>query len=68
MKSVIIKKDGYVYEVVGSKKGFETWYNAGKDPDDSRWKPKAKPIEKPKKAEKKPEIAENVEDEKEPVE
>ena len=59
MKSVIIKKDGYVYEKVGSKKGFETWFNVGKDPDDPRWKPKAKPVEKPKKSEKKP-------DEKEP--
>ena len=68
MRSRIEKRDGYVYEVVGSKKGFETWFNAGKDPDDPRWQPKAKPVEKPKK-EKKSETVENVvENEKEPVE
>ena len=65
MKSKILKKDGFVYEVVGSKKGFETFYFLGKDPEAEQWKPKAKPVEKPKKAEKKPEIVEN---EKEPVE
>ena len=32
----IIKKDGYVYEVKGNK-GFETFYNLGKDPDDPKW-------------------------------
>ena len=32
----IIKKDGYVYLVKGDK-GFETYYNLGKDPDDPRW-------------------------------
>lgn len=72
MKSKILKKNGYVYEVVGSKKGFETWFNAGKDPDDPRWKPKAKPVdevvEQPKPKKKKVEIVENVEEEKEPVE
>lgn len=33
----IIKKDGFVYLVQGDKKGFETFYNMGKDPDDPRW-------------------------------
>lgn len=67
MRSRIEKRDGFVYEKVGSKKGFETYYFLGKDPDDPRWQPKAKPVEKPKKAEKK--IVENVvENEKEPVE
>ena len=32
----IIKRDGFVYEVVGDK-GFETFYNLGKDIDDPRW-------------------------------
>ena len=66
MKSRIEKRDGYVYEVVGSKKGFETWFNVGKDPDDPRWQPKAEEIEvSPKKKTKKTvvdtEIVENVE-------
>lgn len=60
MRSRIEKRDGYVYEVVGSKKGFETWFNAGKDPEAEQWKSKAKPVEKPKK-EKKSETVENVE-------
>lgn len=35
----IIKKDGYVYAYdANDKKGFETFYNMGKDPDDPRWK------------------------------
>ena len=49
----IIKKNGYVYLVQGwDRKGFETFYNLGKDPNDLRWleneekpkhnKPKAK--------------------------
>jgi hypothetical protein len=34
----IIKKDGYVYAYdANDKKGFETFYNMGKDPDDPRW-------------------------------
>lgn len=33
----IIKKNGYVYLVEGDRKGFETYYNMGKDPDDPRW-------------------------------
>lgn len=34
----IIRKDGYVYFVENfDKKGFETYYNLGKDPDDDRW-------------------------------
>lgn len=37
----IIKKNGYVYQVKGSK-GFETFYNLGKDPDDVKWKPEIK--------------------------
>ena len=66
MKSKIIKKDGYVYEKVGSKVGFETYYNLGKDPDEVVEQPV---VEQPKpKKSKKPEIVENVENEKEPVE
>ena len=35
----IIKKDGYVYLVQDwDRKGFETFYNLGKDIDDPRWK------------------------------
>jgi ribosomal protein L24E len=37
----IIKKDGYVWSVSG-RKGFEIYFNMGKDPDDPRWKPKKK--------------------------
>ena len=33
----IIKMNGYVYLVKGDRKGFETYYNMGKDPDDPRW-------------------------------
>ena len=33
----IIKINGYVYLVEGDRKGFETYYNMGKDPDDPRW-------------------------------
>ena len=32
----IEKRDGFVYLVKGDK-GFETYYNLGKDPDDPRW-------------------------------
>lgn len=34
----IVKRDGFVYLVQGNKKGFETYYNLGKDIDDPRWK------------------------------
>ncbi len=35
----IVKMNGYVYLVEGwDKKGFETYYNLGKDPDDPMWK------------------------------
>ena len=67
----IIKLNGYVYQVTGNK-GFETFYNLGKDPDDTKWKPEVK-IEKieeevsatPKKKFKKPivEIEEQKESE-----
>lgn len=34
----IVKKDGYVYFVQDyDRKGFETYVNMGKDPDDPRW-------------------------------
>lgn len=34
----IIKMNGYVYAYdANDKKGFETYYNMGKDPDDPRW-------------------------------
>ena len=46
----IIRKDGYVYLVEHwDRKGFETYYNLGKDPDDLRWVEKE---EKPKKKKK----------------
>jgi len=49
----IVKKDGYVYLVENFyKKGFETYHNLGKDPENERWK--EKPISK-KKANKKEE-------------
>lgn len=41
----IIKQNGYVYLVEGDRKGFETYINMGKDPDDPRWYEKD---EKPK--------------------
>lgn len=35
----IIKMNGYVYVYdLNDKKGFETFYNMGKDIDDPRWK------------------------------
>ena len=62
MKSKILKENGLVYEVVGSKKGFETYYYLGKDPEVEQ-----PVVEQPKpKKSKKPEIVENVENEKEP--
>ena len=51
----IIKKDGFVYLVQGDKKGFETFYNMGKDIDDPRWKEEVEEMsqEKPKKRKEK---------------
>lgn len=38
MPNVIKKIDGYVYLVENAaQKGFETYYNMGKDIDDPRW-------------------------------
>jgi hypothetical protein len=35
----IVRMNGYVYLVHDwDKKGFETYYNLGKDPDDPMWK------------------------------
>lgn len=44
----IIKKSGYVYWVTGDK-GFETFYNLGKDPDDPMWAEELKPKKKKNK-------------------
>ena len=45
----IVKKDGYVYFVQDyDRKGFETYVNMGKDPDDPRWNEEA-PTKKTKK-------------------
>lgn len=45
----IVKKDGYVYLVQDfDRKGFETYVNMGKDPDDPRWNEET-PIKKAKK-------------------
>lgn len=62
----IEKRDGFVYLVKGDKKGFETYYNMGKDPDDPRWYEDEEELEivekeddiieiKPKKAKRKKE-------------
>lgn len=50
----IIKKNGYVYLVQNwDRKGFETFYNLGKDPNDLRWfENKEKPKQKKSKAKK----------------
>lgn len=50
----IIKKNGYVYLVQNwDRKGFETFYNLGKDPDDLRWfENEEKPKQKKAKAKK----------------
>lgn len=49
----IIKKNGYVYLVENwDRKGFETYHNMGKDPDDEMWKEEIKEISKPKKTKK----------------
>jgi ribosomal protein L24E len=37
----IKRENGYVYLVSG-RKGFEIYFNMGKDPDDPIWKPKKK--------------------------
>lgn len=50
----IVKMNGYVYLVENaSQKGFETYYNLGKDPDDPRWYEvnEAKPKKGKKKSE-----------------
>lgn len=50
---VIKKINGYVYLVEGDRKGFETFYNLGKDPDDPMWQEKEeKPKQKRGKAKK----------------
>ena len=46
----IEKKNGYVYLVTGDK-GFETFYNMGKDIDDPMWA-EDKPKKKRKKTKK----------------
>lgn len=47
----IIRRDGYVYLAENwDKKGFETFYNMGKDPDDERWLEEDKPKRKRKKS------------------
>lgn len=40
-----LRKEGYVYLVEGDK-GFEIFYNLGKDPDDPMWKDELKPKKK----------------------
>ena len=48
----IVKKDGYVYLVKNwEQKGFETFYNLGKDPDCMEKKTKKKNEEEEKKDE-----------------
>lgn len=48
----IIKMNGYVYLVQDfEKKGFETFYNLGKDPDDDRWEDRPNKKSKKKKDE-----------------
>lgn len=34
----IIKRDGFVFLVEGDRKGFETFYNLGKDIESPIWK------------------------------
>lgn len=50
----IIKKNGYVYLVQDwDRKGFETFYNLGKDPDGLKWfENDEKPKQKKAKAKK----------------
>lgn len=48
----IIRKDGFVFLVQDwDKKGFETYYNLGKDPDDERWEDRPNKKNKKKKDE-----------------
>lgn len=50
----IVKNNGYVYLVKDfEKKGFETYYNLGKDPDSEMWKEEIEEITKPKSNKKK---------------
>lgn len=49
----IEKINGYVYIVEGNRKGFETYYNMGKDSEDPRWKEEdEKPKQKRNKTKK----------------
>jgi len=50
----IVKKDGYVFLAQNwDRKGFETYYNLGKDPDDPRWnEQEEKPKQKREKTKK----------------
>ena len=49
----IVKMNGYVYLVENfEKKGFETYYNLGKDQDDPRWKDEAEEMNIAKKRNK----------------
>lgn len=50
----IVKMNGYVYLVEGwDKKGFETYYNLGKDENDPMWKDEVKEMKFNKKKNKK---------------
>lgn len=42
----IIKRDGFVFLVEGDRKGFETYYNLGKDETDPMWKDEVDEINK----------------------
>lgn len=56
----IVKKDGYVYLVKNwEQKGFETFYNLGKDPDCMEKKTKKKNEEEVKKNEEEEKKDEN---------
>ena len=47
MPNVYKKMNGYVYLVENAfQKGFETYHNMGKDPDDPRWYEELEIIEK----------------------
>lgn len=49
----IVKMNGYVYMVQDwDKKGFETYYNLGKDPDSEMWKEEVKEMNFTKKGNK----------------
>ena len=47
----IKRENGYVWLVTG-RKGFETFYNMGKDIDDPMWAEDLKPKKRRKKSEK----------------